>query len=331
MKITYIAVPIGDLSSPHWRSCMALPSGDSIVVIGLLLRDLAVQIGRGGKLLHPSGAPMHLSDLAGILSRSGLDIEYSVAALSRIGLLRYDGVTLTVLDSVVRDHLVRVKPLLIDDKTKRNKALAAARQKRFRQKKKLCDGEVTLETLKDVTQIERYGSRDMPNNTASFACNDTTKNNYKIINNNKVAVVEFGKEGMDFDRMWKLIPTKERSKRLKEIIIQALQTPDGGGPEAIEANIYYAIKKHRLKAKDGSAQTLGGLLCIAISEDYTSGARREAAEQAAKIAETNEQWEYSAAEYTNKAERVCCKARTPENEAVARAALAEIKTKMGIT
>lgn len=135
-KITYIATPLGHLDAPHWRSVAAFPGGDTAIVIGIQLRDLAAQIHRGGRLVLPSGVPMTIPILAATLGREATQIEYALSLLAQVGTITRDDVTICVTDPVLLEHFQRTEALTLPDKKARKQALSAARSKKYRQRKK---------------------------------------------------------------------------------------------------------------------------------------------------------------------------------------------------
>lgn len=135
-KITYIATPLGHLDAPHWRSVAAYPGGDTAIVIGIQLRDLAAQIQHYGRLVLPSGTPMTIPMLAAALGRDATQVEFALGLLTLVGTVTRDGVTICVTDPLLLEHFKRTAAIAIPDKTVRKRALSAGRSKRYRQRKK---------------------------------------------------------------------------------------------------------------------------------------------------------------------------------------------------
>jgi len=140
-QITYIVTPLGDLDAPHWRAIEALPSGAFIIVCGLRLRDMAARIGRGGEIVHLSGEPMSMTEIAGVLGYPLQHIQLAIAALHRVGLVTGDDeVGWQCTDPVILRHDGRIKqltaPVTIDDENPKERKKRLARERKQRQRLK---------------------------------------------------------------------------------------------------------------------------------------------------------------------------------------------------
>jgi len=112
----YMITPLGDLEAPHWRWIETMPDGSSVIVLALRLRDMAAKINQGGMLVHLTGAPMSLADIAGILGYQLLRVQYGVTILNRQGIMDgEDRDGWRIIDPVLRQHFNRLLPASLID------------------------------------------------------------------------------------------------------------------------------------------------------------------------------------------------------------------------
>lgn len=104
-----ILTPAQDLDSPHWVAIERVqPGGAEAVILGLRLRQMAVQAGFGGLLAKPSGQPMSLNQITLALGYTPERVQHGLNLLHSFDLLKVDeegGVWSE--DPVVLDHFDR--------------------------------------------------------------------------------------------------------------------------------------------------------------------------------------------------------------------------------
>lgn len=106
----YIATPIGELNSPHWRAIMSGPDGYKIIVIALLIRDIALACNSDGRICHPSGEPMLTEELAAVLGVDVLWLRPVLAGpLSRSGFVDGDDHGWVCNDRVAQLHFGKIR------------------------------------------------------------------------------------------------------------------------------------------------------------------------------------------------------------------------------
>ncbi|KAB0669014.1 hypothetical protein F6V30_14350 [Oryzomonas sagensis] len=110
-RVYYIITPLGDLEGSHWRGIRRLPDGPAVIVIGLRLRNMAAEVNQGGRLVHLTGEPMSLQDIARALDEPLELMQYSTSILAKYGLADgNDDLGWTITDPVVLKHVSRALP-----------------------------------------------------------------------------------------------------------------------------------------------------------------------------------------------------------------------------
>lgn len=302
-KITYIATPIGYLDEPHWRAVAVIPGGDTAIVIGIQIRDLAARIQRGGRLVLPNGSPMSIIMIAAALGREVAQVEFALGLLQQVGTVTRSGVVVTVTDPLLLDHFTRVGALMLTDKTERNRALSAQRSKNYRVRKKAeRHGNVTLEPHNHHSKMRD----EIPQVTEIVYINsshDTTiqKNKrLKTTSPTKGAVAVFDLPGKVDTRDNRELILKLLAKGITDEIIISAEIERAIAKGLHPADYLHAALNALLAGHPGYAE--------AQVRKLLASNKREAAEKARKEAD----------------EELRRQAHTPEAEAAGRAALTEM-------
>jgi hypothetical protein len=304
----FMITPLGDLEASHWRWIETMPDGSNVIVLALRLRDMAAKINQGGMLLHLTGAPMSLADIAAILGYQFLRVQYGITILHRQGLMDgEDRDGWRVIDPVLREHFKRlqtgpvidnIRPSLELDaepakesKAERQKRLARNRKARFDYRGRWgTEPDEILNVTNVVTGCVTDGVTDNSNAEVTQVAQradietDLIVTEYNKITNKTAADCSIAAASPSST------PTKHKLDLEIEEAINCLPTEyrlDAGqvaieeaefGPQVITSNIH--LLASRLSAsKPQQIANPGGWLRKAIKGDY---AGNERANQASK-------------------------------------------------
>lgn len=102
--------------------------------------------------------------------------------------------------------------------------------------------------------------------------NTQTRHGTVLHNNN---IPPHGTQEVVAFELLSLVPEPERSPKIKEVILQALESD--GSVETVRSNIEYALRHHVPARHDGKPQSLGGFILSAVTNDFARADRQKAA------------------------------------------------------
>ncbi|TLN00545.1 hypothetical protein FDZ73_19090, partial [bacterium] len=292
-----------------WKAVAAFPSGDTAIVIGLLLRDLAAKIQQKGRLLFPNGNPMDLVMIAASIGRDVVQVEFAIRILQLVGTITINGATVSVTDPLLFDHFKKVEALMTGDKVDQKRALSALRSKKYRDRNKIKhQGDATLSS-QNSHHIMRDDVMQLPDVTIANRRHDTSTEEVEVI-----STTTCHKEKSEFPNLPPVLDTSDNRSLMSKLI------DEGYDRASIRAEVERAVSKGKVPA-DYLYHALKRMLAghpgfaEATAKQYRAIDAAKSAENAKRIED----------------EKLRKLAHSPESCAAARAALEEMDRRFGLS